>query len=673
MCKRPLFLAGCVYLVVTAVFLCSVSLVFSWLLLLFVCLASALLAERKGQQLLLSLLCSLVAVVSVTVAQQQLEQQRTWLGEQVKLEGMVTACRHYDSALSYEAEMELSGKNETLRFWSYDMEAVPVGNRISVLLRLEEEDSSQWGDGCLLQGTAEQVKDLGLAQGWKAECLRLRSSLLLRIQTLFHGKGKEIMQALLFGEKADVSTEVEMVFLKSGTLHLLTVSGFHFSMMAAGIAWLLRFLGQNPKVTTILSLPILWILFSVEGESVSVERAFLMILLSCLATCLERDYDGLTAWSIAAMLLLLFRPYRLFSSSFLLSFSSVLGILLFAEPLSLLYQRYLLRLPKRRNAFYQLLCRGSQLLAVSISASFLTAPFLLYFFASFSLLSPLASLLMAPLLPAIFALAVPAILLPFPLLCRGLAAAAQLLLGILYRLLSSLAACNGMIYGENRSLLLVWLWLCVLLFLLYCLSLGKREREKIIALYLLASSLLLWQSWMQGAATENTELYLCQRSVLLCRAKRAVIFGSVEKEAQRQEIQRILLGNGVESVDLFLLTQDENAHVSSALDLIRDWKIDRVFTARTVDELELAGVSYQASPQLELHFWEDWTLSFSEDGIVLDDGERKFLKLAEKYAIIAAYQEDYAAVLGDEYRVYGECPLLWSKTWQKALKLTWEK
>ena len=98
-----------------------------------------------------------------------------------------------------------------------------------------------------------------------------------------------------------------------------------------------------------------------------------------LAKILERDYDGLSAWGMAILFVLLPEPIRLFSKSFLLSFSAVLGIYLFAP---LIYREFkrVLALTKKDSIQYRVIDSGINIIAYSIAANLLTAPFLLYFF-----------------------------------------------------------------------------------------------------------------------------------------------------------------------------------------------------------------------------------------------------------------------------------------------------
>ena len=376
MTKRPLFLAGCIYLVMTAVSFYALKAAIGLTLLSVVILLLLLWKQKKGKALLIGTAASVLACISVLCWQQRAEAQLELVGEPVLLEGLITDCRVFDSALLYEAKVPMKGRDMTLTLWSYDMEPIPAGNSFEALADLEEQDRRYWSDGSILTAQVQNMVDLGMESSLQADCLRLRDLVKSRIESLFHGKGEEILLGLLLGDKAELSDEVKDVFLKSGSLHLLTVSGFHFSMMAAGLFACFQLLQFNPKLCAAFSLPFLMVLLLMEGATVSVQRAAVMTTLAFLAMILERDNDGLNSWGAALLVVLLPEPLRMFSESFLLSFSAVLGILLIAAILRKEGTR-LLAMTREGSCSYRILSRAIDIIAVSLSANMLTAPFLL--------------------------------------------------------------------------------------------------------------------------------------------------------------------------------------------------------------------------------------------------------------------------------------------------------
>ena len=669
MMKRPLFFAGCVYLVMTAVSFYSLNLSIVLTLLIIIRLLLCLMKGKKANNLLISSAVSILACISVLCWQERVEAQLELTGESLFMKGLITDSRTYDTAVLYDAEVPIKGQTMKLSLWSYDMEVISEGNRFEAVVILEEEEKQYWSDGSVLTAQVQEIRDLGLESSLQADCLRLRNLAQKRIESLFHGKSEEILQGLLLGEKAELSAEVEEVFLKSGSLHLLTVSGFHFSMMAAGLFLCFRILQFNPKMCSLFCFPFLLILCLVEGATVSIQRAAVMTVLALLATIFERDYDGLNSWGAALLIVLIPEPLRLFGRSFLLSFSAVLGILLFAPIL----QKESMRIhawTRKETITYRLLSKIIDTVSISFSANFLTAPFLLFFFGNLPLLAPLSSLLILPLLPLIMVMAVSAMVMPFSSLASIIAAATQLLCAFMYRLLSIVADCDMVYYGENNLLLFGLIFLYVLLLLLYVFQAERRQILCSVSAYLMFLTIALGiQATFFASSLKG---YVCRSSVLLCQDDRAVLIGTLEKERDLEEAERILRAEKIQSFDLLYLTENEKQKEIQILELIERWNPRYIVSASELETLELQGIEYICNPMESVHFWEDWSVSFTENGALLSNGERNFLKLHEKYAIISMYDPEYTAVLGDDWMIYGDSSVSWSKTWSGALKFSLE-
>ncbi len=667
--KRPLFLAGFVYLVMTVVSFYAFEAAIGLTLIGVFLLLLQLWKQKEGKTYFIVSAVSVLACLSLFLWQQNAEKQLQTVGETLSLEGLVTDCKIYDSAVFYEADAWLKGQKVALSLWSYDMEAVEQGNRFSAVVTIEEENRRHWNDGSIIIAQVQEMTDLGMEISLKADCLRLRSLLQRRIESLFHGKGEEILLGILLGEKAELSTEVEEVFLKSGSLHLLTVSGFHFTLMAAALFACFKLMQFNPKLCAALCIPFLLVLLLLEGATVSVQRAAVMTALAFLATILERDYDGLSSWGAAVLFILFPEPLRIFGAGFVLSFSAVLGILLVAPILRKEGTR-VLALAQEGSLQHRLLKYIIYITAISLSANLLTAPFLLYFFGSFPLLAPLSSLFVVPLLPLIMLFAVAAIICPVGLLSLVLASVVQLLCGVLYRWLSVIADWDVVYYGENNLLLFGLLFFFVLSVLLYAFGTERKQMLVSAAAYL---TLLCVALAVQAQFEPKTvTAYACRTSLLLCKDGQAVLIGAPEKEHDFDEIERVFRSEQVETLGLLYLTAQEKLGEVQLLRLIEQWRPSCIVSATEIEALELQNIDYLCNPLETVRFWQEWQVDFIENGAVLSNRERKFLKIHEKYAIMSMYEPEYTAILGDDSMIYGDSSMKWSKTWGGVLTFTLE-
>ncbi len=140
------------------------------------------------------------------------------------------------------------------------------------------------------------------------------------------GTDAGVFEAMLLGDRSDLSQERKISYQMAGIIHILAISGLHISIIGMGFYELLIRLGCGIAPGGILTLILMLQYGAMTGAGISTMRAVAMMLLTIGARISGRSYDSLTALSLSAILLLLNSPAYLADSSFLLSFSAVLGI-----------------------------------------------------------------------------------------------------------------------------------------------------------------------------------------------------------------------------------------------------------------------------------------------------------------------------------------------------------
>ncbi len=221
-----------------------------------------------------------------------------------------------------------------------------------------------------------------------------------------------LYQGLVIGNRAAIPLEVIEDFKASGCMHILAISGMHLSLLALMTGWCLTWLLQRSEwlmlrlqvrvLAAALTMPILLGYTLLAGGQLPVLRALVMALLVTAALLLRRRHDMLHLLCVAALGLLLWQPLALGSASFQLSFAAVLGLIVVQPRLQPLLRRHdpesPMPLPERPPLPERLGRILLVALLVSVSATLATLPIMLYHFNQFSLVGPLANLLVEPLL-----------------------------------------------------------------------------------------------------------------------------------------------------------------------------------------------------------------------------------------------------------------------------------
>ena len=153
--------------------------------------------------------------------------------------------------------------------------------------------------------------------------------------------------AMAAGDQTELTPERRAPYARTGTAHVLAVSGLHVGMVFLYVNLLLgalALLHRGHLLRNAAAIAVIWLFAAAAGLSPGTIRAAVMFTALQLALATTSRYAGVNILSAAAFGMLLWRPSYLFHVGFQLSFLSVAAILLWGIPL---YRR--LRTPWRRR------------------------------------------------------------------------------------------------------------------------------------------------------------------------------------------------------------------------------------------------------------------------------------------------------------------------------------
>jgi competence protein ComEC len=160
-----------------------------------------------------------------------------------------------------------------------------------------------------------------------------RRSALAHIMQLWPGERGALMQAALIGGRAFFGRDIKTNFQRTGTYHILVVSGINVGILAFAVFWLLRKLPFGETWATVLTILLSWGYAFVADLGSPIVRATITLNIYLLTRLLFRDRAGLNALGIAALGILLVNPRTLFEASFQLTFVSVIAVAGIAVPI----------------------------------------------------------------------------------------------------------------------------------------------------------------------------------------------------------------------------------------------------------------------------------------------------------------------------------------------------
>ena len=228
----------------------------------------------------------------------------------------------------------------------------------------------------------------------KLALLKFKNSFLENIKRVLPDEEAALAGGLTVGERASFSDEFKDAMAKSGTTHIVALSGYNISIIGFAISFLLAAFVSRGKAFYISVLVI--ILFVImTGAEASVVRAAIMGILVLFAERTGRLYSMRNALVLAAFVMALVNPKVLvFNVGFQLSFGALLGIVYLKPAIEKIF--------RLGDGVGFLGWKANAL--TSLSAQLAVLPVLLYNFGSINLLSVVANVLILEILPFAMAL-----------------------------------------------------------------------------------------------------------------------------------------------------------------------------------------------------------------------------------------------------------------------------
>lgn len=141
-------------------------------------------------------------------------------------------------------------------------------------------------------------------------------------------QSRRLLDAMVLGHRSAAGRTLNDAFLRTGSIHYLTVSGLHVGVIA-GVAWWVtrRWLRRGVRTTALVVMGVILLYVAVVEQNAPILRAATMGVLLCLARLTRRPFCSLNWLAPSAMVILAINPLELFRAGFQLSFVQVFALL----------------------------------------------------------------------------------------------------------------------------------------------------------------------------------------------------------------------------------------------------------------------------------------------------------------------------------------------------------
>ena len=211
-----------------------------------------------------------------------------------------------------------------------------------------------------------------------------------------------LAQGILLGLRTNIPDSLNDAFSRTGTAHILAISGLNISIVIAIFLSLGTLLfGRRRSIYIWLALVATWLYTLLAGMNPPVVRAAIMGSLFLVAVYLGRQGSAIIALALAAAVMVGIQPQLLWSVSFQLSFLSMAGLVLFYPYFQAWGRKGLALLFKNKEKTASAANIITDGFAATLAAIVAVGPLIAYNFGVVSLVSAPATFFSLPALPAI--------------------------------------------------------------------------------------------------------------------------------------------------------------------------------------------------------------------------------------------------------------------------------
>ncbi len=447
-----------------------------------------------------------------------------------------------------------------------------------------------------------------------------------------------LIKALTIGDGSGISQHEWEVFRKTGTTHLVVISGSHVGLIAGLVYFLVlkiwartSLLAYSPQRVAALAAMVTAVFYAgLAGFSVPTQRSVIMLTVVMLAISFQRNTRPFNTLAVALLLVMIVDPLAALSAGFWLSFLAVSLIIYTVS--------------SRLGSFGYVL----EVIKINWSTSVGLAPLLLFFFQQVSLISPLANFIAVPVISVLVVpVALIGVLLMFtvPIVAHWLFIVVDGVLQGLWWLLSVMAELP--LASINHAQHSTWALLFALPGILLMLAPAGMSSRWLSAVMFLP--LIFTEPKLPAlGAIKMTVLDVGQGlSVVVQTTHHSLVYDtgakfSAESDMGQSAILPFLRQQGTEHLDTLIVSHGDNDHIGGADSLLRGIPTQQVLTSATE---QLSAYAPQSCVAGQAWTWDDvsFTMLSPQQSFASDNDNSCVLRIQSKQGSVLLVSDIEAA------------------------------
>lgn len=390
-----------------------------------------------------------------------------------------------------------------------------------------------------------------------------------RISSVTDSKSAGLINAVLFGNKDGLSSDIKRDFNTLGITHLLVVSGMNIAIIAGMVEFILLNIFKMKRWQRSIICSLVSIIYmALCGFSLTVMRAAFMQVLCRISINAKAQYHTPTSLFISIAVICMAFPGAIYDIGLILSFLATLGIVTFGQ----YADSNVRKMPK-------LIRPTVSSLVTSIAAGLFVLPVSYYVFGSFSIMSPIATLVFGVFLDIILYITPVLFITSFiPVLGAAVGFITDIICTAVLNLTSFAYVFKDLYISFNyfgAKILIIMLILSIILGYLI------KPRTKILKT---APAFVVFMAiCLTGYINSDTNgvYYFCKNSndaiILNYNKENAVIdISTGSKSFLNGAIHALRQGHNTTSPDIYVLTHYHNRHISTVEYLANSTHVEKL-------------------------------------------------------------------------------------------------
>ena len=221
----------------------------------------------------------------------------------------------------------------------------------------------------------------------------IKAKFVAKSNQLLHEPQASFLAGILIGARQGIPERLMEAFNRTGTTHIIALSGFNITIIAQAILMACKSMGIARKKSFWISVFLISCFVLLTGAQASILRAGIMGILVLLAGYLGRRSRVTNALIFAGTIMIVINPKVLIDDAgFQLSFLATAGLIYVLPHLEKLF--------KWVPGFFSI----RESLTATLSATLMTLPLIIFQFGRLSIVAPLVNVLILPMIPISMAL-----------------------------------------------------------------------------------------------------------------------------------------------------------------------------------------------------------------------------------------------------------------------------